>query len=1233
MKNICLLMLTLALTGIGYASDRSLKLERDFANPPAAARPWVYWFWLNGNISSNGITADLEAMQRVGVGGVLIMEVDQGAPLGPAAFGQPAWRELFKHVTGEAHRLGLEVNMNNDAGWCGSGGPWITPELAMQKMVWTETNVQGPLHFKGALAQPTTVANYYRDIAVQAFLTPAGKARIEGIQGKAAFTPTFIGPQANFASVPSEETVARNRIVELTGRMDPAGNLDWEVPAGQWTIVRFGHTPTGKDNHPAPEAGRGLECDKLSRQAAEVMFDGLMGKLVADSKPVVGKSLVATHIDSWEVGSQNWTPRFREEFQKRRGYDLMPFLPAMTGRVVDGVEVSERFLWDLRQTISDLVLENYAGCFRELAHRQGLRLSIEAYSSCPVDEMAYAGRADEPMGEFWSWAKYGAAFSCTEMTGAAHVYGKRIVGAEAFTATDQEKWLGHPGNIKDLGDWAFCEGINRFVFHRYALQPWKEGVRPGMSMGPWGLHYERTETWWEQSKAWHEYLARCQFLLQQGLFVADICLLSPEGSPQTIDRQKAFVSHAPESEGQPLDRPGHNFDTCPPEVVLTRMSVKDGKLVLPDGMSYRLLALPQSETMTPQLLRKIKELVHAGATVAGARPLKSPSLSGYPACDAELKGLADELWGASEITTDVAELRYGKGRILCGKHFEQGRKRDESLTSRLGPAKWIWHKEGNPAAAAPVGERFFRCVVKVESPSSIDSAHLWMTVDNSFQCWVNGKAAGSGDDFTRLYDRNIAPLLKPGSNLITIKAVNASDVPNPAGLVGVLILTYHDGRTVTVPTDAAWESAVAVKADWRTDAAQGNGWSAAMELGPLGMEPWGNIELAAPASNLYPDIEFLGQLLDERGVTPDFAYSTKDASRSLRFIHKSMDGAEVYFVANKTPRVQEAVCAFRVRGKRPELWRPVTGEIVRPAVYDEVDGRVRVPMRFEPNESVFVVFRAKAGIERDRIVSVTRNGEPILNTKAAATAAAATATDAGARAGAGCVDLVRGANGHVSALVWQSGRYAFKTANGSGGEFESATLPTPFEIAGPWQVEFAPGGGAPNRVTFEKLIPWNDHADLRVRYFSGTAAYTKAFTMPPELMGKNQRLFLDLGHVAVVAEVRLNGKVLGTLWNAPFRVEVTDALNSGQNLLDVRVVNLWVNRQIGDEMLPEDSDRNPSGTLKKWPQWLEEGKPSPTGRYTFTSWRLWKKDSPLQESGLLGPVTITAAKEISRVAR
>ena len=221
-----LFLLIVSLAGVGHAADRYAKLEQGFAQPPASARPWVYWFWLNGNITSNGITADLEAMARVGIGGVLIMEVDQGAPKGAAAFGQPGWRELFKHVTGEAHRLGLEVNMNNDAGWCGSGGPWITPDLAMQKVVWTETNVQGPMHFSGTLAQPKAVANYYQDIAVLAFPTPAGKARIEGIQGKAAFTPTFIAPQASFPPVPAEQTVARRP----SGR--PAGAARCGGPPG-----------------------------------------------------------------------------------------------------------------------------------------------------------------------------------------------------------------------------------------------------------------------------------------------------------------------------------------------------------------------------------------------------------------------------------------------------------------------------------------------------------------------------------------------------------------------------------------------------------------------------------------------------------------------------------------------------------------------------------------------------------------------------------------------------------------------------------------------------------------------------------------------------------------------------------------------------------------------------------------------------------------------------------------
>jgi hypothetical protein len=329
---------------------------------------------------------------------------------------------------------------------------------------------------------------------------------------------------------------------------------------------------------------------------------------------------------------------------------MWPFLPVMSGRVVDSLEVSERFLWDLRMTVNEMMHDNYTSQFRELAHKNGIRLSIEAYDANPCEDLAYAGRCDEPMAEFWSWQLAGAAYSCTEMSSAAHIYGKRILGAEAFTATDAEKWLGHPGYIKALGDWAFCEGINRFVFHRYAMQPWPDR-RPGMSMGPWGLHYERGQTWWEQSAAWHKYLSRCQSMLREGLFVADVLYLQPEGSPMR------FTPPAGVLKGNPPDRPRYNFDGCNAEVLMTRVTVREGRLVLPDGMSYRVLSLSGAETMTPALLRRIKELADAGATIVGNRPKKSPSLSDYPKCDAELAKLADELWSS--------------GKVITGKNAEQ----------------------------------------------------------------------------------------------------------------------------------------------------------------------------------------------------------------------------------------------------------------------------------------------------------------------------------------------------------------------------------------------------------------------------------------------------------------------------------------------------------------------------------------------------------------------------------
>lgn len=1161
-------------------------------------------------------------MQRVGIGGVLIMEVDQGAPKGPADFGGAAWRELFKHVCAEGHRLGLEINMNNDAGWCGSGGPWITPDLAMQKVVWSETNVAGPARFEAVLPQPKAVADYYRDIVVLAFPTPAGLARIEDVEAKSALVPRHIRVTADFESIPAEQVIAQASVVNLNSCVATNGRVIWDVPPGKWTIMRFGHTPTGADNHPAPEPGRGLESDKLSKVATEAAFNGLMKKLIGDSKALAGKTLVSTHIDSWETGSQNWTPQFREEFRQRRGYDPLSFLVVMSGRVVDSVEISERFLWDVRQTVSDLLVENYAGHLRHLAHQNGLRLSIEAYDGTPCDDLTYAGQADEPMAEFWSWG-YNTAYSCVEMSSAAHVYGRRILGAEAFTANDQEKWLHHPATIKTLGDWAFCEGINRFVFHRYALQPWAARA-PGMSMGPWGLHYERTQTWWDESAAWHEYLARCQYLLRQGLFVADICFLEPEGSP------RRFSPTMPWRSGNTPDRPRYNFDGCSPQVLLTRMKVTDGRLVLPDGLSYRVLVLPQVETMTPRLLRRIKELVDAGATIIGPAPIKSPSLEGYPKCDAEVKALAAELWRTDGSTASVGRKQRGTkgaGHVLWNDSYKTSS--PQKISRPIESAKWIWYQEGNPAVAAPVGERYFRRVLDLSGRPPIASAKIFFTCDNSFRMWINGAEAISGDNFNEVFTAAVSKLLKAGTNVLAITGVNGAEQPNPAGVIGVLQIRFADNSTFAVDTDARWEATRHPPAGWHNDPVEGDAWQPAMELGSFGMAPWGKLDKASPPPYVFPDFQAIAGLLQGMGVAPDF-----EGDSQLRFTHRQDGNTDIYFVANSQTNWLLANCAFRVEGKLPELWDPMNGRITRPALYREVDGRTLVQIPFEPAGSRFVVFRERSPFRGGTSVASSSPVVRVLPTNTLARvsldeAYATLALDPGGSIGAApAFELTADQSGHLDALVWCPGHYEIQPASGRAAVVDVSDLPAALELAGPWEVSFAQGWGAPDHARWDRLIDWTQSSDPGVKYFSGRADYVNSFTVPQSFFGPDQRAFLDLGTVDIIANVRLNGKELGTLWKAPFRVEITGAIKPGQNRLEVKLVNLWVNRMIGDEQLPEDSERNGNGTLKKWPAWLDADQPSPAGRFTFTSWRLWKKDSPLQPSGLLGPVKIIPAKVV-----
>jgi hypothetical protein len=961
-------------------------------------------------------------------------------------------------------------------------------------------------------------------------------------------------------------------VLDLTSRMGHDGRLQWEVPEGQWTVLRLGHTSTGVENAPAPKTGRGLECDKLSKEGIEANFGGLMAKLVDDTRIKGGPAnagLVATHIDSWENGAQNWTAKMREEFQKRRGYDLLPLLPVITGRVMDSAEVSERFLWDLRQTITELVVENYAGHMRDLAHAAGLRFTVEAYGA-PCDSISYGGMSDEPMGEFWTPS--GAIETCRGMASAGHVYGKRIIGAESFTSADQEKWREHPATIKALGDTAFCEGINRFVFHRYALQPWAQDRRPGMMMGPWGQHYERTETWWEQSAEWHRYLARCQFLLRQGLFVADICYLQPERPPQS------FEAHP---------RRGYDYDECGPDVVLKLMSVKNGRITLPDGMSYRLLVLPQTGQMTPPLLRKIKELAQAGASIVGPPPQKSPSLSGYPGCDREVSELAGQIWGSGDAS-QTAGRPLGAGRV-----FRQ--QEPEKLLADLGlppdftsgePLRYI-HRRVDGADIYFVANR---------TPRSVSTTGAFRVAGKAPELWWpdTGKVERAAVVQESNGRTSVGLTLGPSGSVFVIFRKPLANAVAATKLLhnGELVLSAQVGSQPQVRIERATYG-LPYTPDGTRDVRQKV--QQKVDAGEHSFQVSSLAEGDDPAPQLV------------KTLVVDYVIS------GIHYTVKGQDPATVHLVANAVGLVVE-------KARYGVLDDPKRTRDVRDKLQRLVDA----------GESSFPVSRMADGEDPAVMVTKTLELEYTLDGKRIS----AHGTDPEVielrpfAAESALVAELHAPNARKLALqAFQPGKYDVEFADGTRRQFGASEIPEAQEVSGPWSVQFDPRWGGPAQVTFDKLISWSSHADPGIKYYSGTAVYTTTVEVPPTLLKGDRRLYLDLGRVAVIAEVKVNGKRLPLLWKPPYRLDVTAAVRAGRNNIEVAVVNLWPNRFIGDEQLPEDSERNPDGTLKCWPQWLLDGKPSPTGRYTFSMWRLWNKNDPLLDSGLLGPVKLIPAQE------
>jgi hypothetical protein len=663
-------------------SDKNFdELKSGFQNPPDSAKPGVYWYFMDGNLSREEMTKDLESMKEVGISNLIFLEVGIGVPRGPVDFMSEEWQDLYVHAVREAERLGIKILLGAGPGWCGSGGPWVKPEESMKHLVFSETGIEGNKKVDIELPIPeqrSTVWHqmkdpYYEDVAVYAIPNSAVPV-IADINEKALYerdpysskpnVKPYLPALANYDEPANSKVLDPSEIMNVTEYLQPNGHLVWDAPKGQWTIIRMGKRVTGASSRPAPEPAIGLESNKMDTLAFRNHLKNYTDILLEKTAPrKAGVGWTGFHMDSWESGAQNWTEGIVEEFKKRRGYDPEPYFLAYTGRAIESVEITERFLWDLRQTCKELVLENHVEFGKTYAHRHGLELTIEPYDMNPAGDLDLGAIADVIMAEFWS-KDFGfqTSYAVIQATSIAHIKGHPVVGAEVFTANNNQAWQEFPWSMKNQSDWALAHGINRFVYHTFAHKPLGDEYRPGMTMGPYGVHWDRGQTWWPMVDAYHQYISRCSHMMQQGQAVADILYLTPEGAPMVFTPP----ADALEENGAIPDKKGYSFDGCSPKMLMEWAKVENGKIVFPGATSYEIMVLPNFETMTPELLKTIIALVEKGAKIIGTPPLKSPSLMDYPNCDKVVVELAKKLWGSLQTPGATSEIKYGKGTIYWG---------------------------------------------------------------------------------------------------------------------------------------------------------------------------------------------------------------------------------------------------------------------------------------------------------------------------------------------------------------------------------------------------------------------------------------------------------------------------------------------------------------------------------------------------------------------------------------
>lgn len=1195
--------------------------QESFAKPARIYSPESWFHFIGGNVSNAGITADLEAIAAAGIGGIQLFHGQFGGAW-PGVEPQikclsESWDASIIHAAKECRRLGLRFTMQNCPGWAMSGGPWITPENAMRHLVWSRTVIDESSSGSTPLAQPQPSKEEwrdYRDVAVIAFPLPEGdcdealkplsiksnqpdlpwedwlaKKKNSTITLEPTDDPCWIEftfenpltlrtvqippvqrmnhgwcynpgiivkvdaltqrgeiriaemkiPQGNWqgdkpVSIACREVKASacritiehkhslkldgiklftvayknnweaeagwvlrgldpqpqpeqsktawidsTKIIDLTDKMDSKNILHWTPPTGKWTVLRWGHVNTGRRNGPAPEEATGWECDKLSPKGAEAHFAGYIGRLAGKQGPLAGGLLNGMLLDSWECKTQTWTPGMAAAFEKARGYTLLPYLPALAGYVINDPETTTRFLRDYRSNINSMLVENFFGRLSKLGHENNLTLSFE--TACgdvfPGDILEYYKYADVPMCEFWQphSESFVGSFEFKPVkpcVSAARMYGKPRVAAEAFTSVNL-KWTEHPGMLKNIANLHLADGVTHLVFHTYTHNPRTDWLPPGTSFGAGiGTPFLRQQTWWKTfMPQFTAYLARCSYLLERGQPVSDV--LWYLGDEQ---------DHKP-LQGAPFPA-GYRYDYCNPDALLNRLSVKNGRLVTPEGISYRILWLPDCRRMLPETLERIVKLVKQGAIVVGEPPQQVATLRGGDKSEQRFNTAVKALWPDKPVRAGFFKRLLGGDDTIAGAHY-------------LG--------RGCVISGRSIESALHLCNIQ---PDVVGEGVIWnhRQVDGADWYFVATPDESGFRGTLRFRSKGCVELWNPQTGSV-----------QQAGVVHC----ENNGTLVALDLPASGSLFVVFRAD-KSPAST-----------PVTLSHNGKVFMDASAPGKF-----------RCPIDGSVRASYGDPSDPARRID-----------------VTEKICDALERGIKSI---PVCNS------WAGSDPALKTPKK------LFVTFCAPDGTETCQEVG---EGQLLALQEHTTTP----------------LSICQVLNGGQQVLMWKPGTYTLKFEDGSSKDL-SATHARHLSLTGPWTLAFPSGWGAPASLCVSKLCSWTE-MDLssEAKAFSGTAIYTTEFMLDD--VATTRPVVIDLGVVAVEAELIVNGKALRPLWCPPYQVDISDAVQAKANRLEIRVTNPWFNRLVYDASLPEAERKT----------WTIKGP---------------NKDSKLNAAGLLGPVTI-----------